>query len=98
MNVSSRKVLVASCKQASKSLKIGNRGISCGTAKQANVTLGNINENVKRLEYAVRGPLVIRAGEIERELKAKSDSSRPFTSVIRANIGDWYVNTFKVNN
>lgn len=90
MNVSSRKVLVASCKQASISLKIGSiRGISCGAARQANVTVDNINENVKRLEYAVRGPLVIRAGEIERELKAKNETSRPFTSVIRANIGDW---------
>jgi len=52
-----------------------------------NVTLDNINENVKRLEYAVRGPLVIRAGEIERELKAGT-TSRPFSAVIRANIGD----------
>ena len=55
--------------------------------RRHNVTLDNINENVKRLEYAVRGPLVIRAGEIERELKS-GKASRPFDSVIRANIGD----------
>lgn len=32
------------------------------------VTLDDINPNVKIMEYAVRGPLVIRAGEIEKEL------------------------------
>jgi alanine transaminase len=39
------------------------------------------------MEYAVRGPIVIRAGEIEKELK-QSNSTRPFDRVIRANIGD----------
>lgn len=39
------------------------------------------------MEYAVRGPIVIRAGEIEKELK-QSNSNRPFDRVIRANIGD----------
>lgn len=33
------------------------------------VTLENMNENIIRLEYAVRGPIVIRAGEIEKELE-----------------------------
>lgn len=33
------------------------------------VTIDNMNENIIRLEYAVRGPLVIRAGEIEKELE-----------------------------
>lgn len=47
----------------------------------------NINENVKRMEYAVRGPLVIRAGQIERELR-EGKSTKPFDQVIRANIGD----------
>lgn len=56
--------------------------------KEPNINLNNINENVKRLEYAVRGPLVIRAGEIERELKSGTGTDRPFNSVIRANIGD----------
>lgn len=51
------------------------------------ISLKNINKNVIKLEYAVRGPLVIRAGEIERELK-ENPSSRPFKEVIRANIGD----------
>lgn len=33
------------------------------------VTLENINPNILKLEYAVRGPLVIRAAEIEKELE-----------------------------
>jgi len=28
-----------------------------------------MNPHVKKMEYAVRGPIVIRAGEIEEELK-----------------------------
>lgn len=32
----------------------------------------NINPFVKNMEYAVRGPIVIRAAEIEQELKAVS--------------------------
>lgn len=33
------------------------------------LTLDSMNPNVIKMEYAVRGPLVIRAGEIEKELK-----------------------------
>ena len=33
------------------------------------LTLDTMNANIKVMEYAVRGPLVIRAGEIETELK-----------------------------
>lgn len=33
------------------------------------LTLENMNPNVKVMEYAVRGPLLIRAGEIEKELE-----------------------------
>lgn len=36
---------------------------------QPTLTLANLNPNVKVMEYAVRGPLVIRAGEIEKELE-----------------------------
>lgn len=47
----------------------------------------NVNQNAVRMEYAVRGPIVIRAGEIEKELQA-GNSNRSFNRVIRANIGD----------
>lgn len=33
------------------------------------VTLENMNPHIKTMEYAVRGPLVIRATEIEKELE-----------------------------
>jgi len=51
------------------------------------LTTDNINQNAIRMEYAVRGPIVIRAGEIERQLR---DGISPgnFDKVIRANIGD----------
>uniref|UniRef100_A0A0M3HN98 alanine transaminase n=1 Tax=Ascaris lumbricoides TaxID=6252 RepID=A0A0M3HN98_ASCLU len=50
------------------------------------LNIGNINPHVKTMEYAVRGPLVIRAVEIEKELD--KGVSKPFKSVIKANIGD----------
>ncbi|CAB3384810.1 Hypothetical predicted protein [Cloeon dipterum] len=50
------------------------------------LTLDNINPCIKTMEYAVRGPLVIRASEIERELQ--QGAKKPFTEVIKANIGD----------
>lgn len=50
------------------------------------VSLDNINPNIKTMEYAVRGPLVIRAGQIEEELR--QGAKKPFKEVTRANIGD----------
>ncbi|CAD5208139.1 unnamed protein product [Bursaphelenchus xylophilus] len=46
----------------------------------------NINPNVKSMEYAVRGPIVIRAVELEKELA--QGVKHPFANVIKANIGD----------
>ncbi|XP_034831209.1 alanine aminotransferase 1 [Maniola hyperantus] len=50
------------------------------------LTVDNINPNIIKLEYAVRGPLVIRATEIMKELE--KGAQKPFKKVIRANIGD----------
>merc|ERR1712106_297435 len=50
------------------------------------VDLENMNPCIKKMEYAVRGPLVIRANAIEKELQ--EGVKKPFDSVIRANIGD----------
>ena len=36
---------------------------------ETQVTLDNMNPCVKKMEYAVRGPLVIRASALEQELK-----------------------------
>ena len=34
------------------------------------LTMENLNPRVIEIEYAVRGPIVIRAGEIEKEIKS----------------------------
>jgi len=48
--------------------------------------INNMNPNIKKMEYAVRGPLVIRATAIEKEIEA--GVKKPFPNVIKANIGD----------
>ncbi|XP_072306802.1 alanine aminotransferase 2-like [Eucyclogobius newberryi] len=50
------------------------------------LTLESMNPNVKKVEYAVRGPIVQRAVQLEKELR--EGAKKPFTEVIRANIGD----------
>lgn len=39
------------------------------TQPQVTLTLDNLNPNIKVMENAVRGPLIIRAMEIEKELE-----------------------------
>lgn len=53
------------------------------------ITIDNINDNIVKMEYAVRGPIPIRAIELIRELK--SGAKKPFDEVIRANIGDCHM-------
>ncbi|XP_054840941.1 alanine aminotransferase 1 isoform X2 [Eublepharis macularius] len=50
------------------------------------LTLESMNPWIKKVEYAVRGPIVKRAVELEKELQ--KGVKKPFTEVIRANIGD----------
>jgi alanine transaminase len=57
-----------------------------GGAGEHVLTMDTLNPHVKAMEYAVRGPIVTRAGQIEKELK--EGVSKPFKNVIRANIGD----------
>ncbi|KAG9474850.1 hypothetical protein GDO78_003361 [Eleutherodactylus coqui] len=45
-----------------------------------------MNPQVRAVEYAVRGAIVLKAGEIERELQ--QGIKKPFSEVIKANIGD----------
>ncbi|XP_055288192.1 alanine aminotransferase 1 isoform X2 [Moschus berezovskii] len=54
--------------------------------KEKVLTLDSMNPCVRRVEYAVRGPIVQRALELEQELH--QGVKKPFTEVIRANIGD----------
>ncbi|XP_043547018.1 alanine aminotransferase 2-like [Chiloscyllium plagiosum] len=59
-----------------------------GVARGPNkvLTLESMNQQIKKVEYAVRGPIVLRAMEIEKELQ--QGVSKPFSEVIKANIGD----------
>ena len=41
------------------------------------LTVDNMNPNVRRVEYAVRGPIVQRAMQIEKELKEVRTSAVP---------------------
>ena len=56
--------------KAARKLLQGPSGAQLVACKRWKVlSLENINPHVKKMEYAVRGPIVIRAGEIEQELK-----------------------------
>ncbi|KAM9860829.1 alanine aminotransferase 2 [Aulostomus maculatus] len=57
-----------------------------GTTRARTLTMETLNPQVKAVEYAVRGPIVIKAGDIERRLQ--EGVKQPFTEVIKANIGD----------
>jgi alanine transaminase len=50
------------------------------------LTMETLNPNIKTMEYAVRGPIVTRAAEIDKELK--QGTKKQFEQVIMANIGD----------
>ena len=34
------------------------------------LTLDSMNPNIKKVEYAVRGPIVVRAGALKKELQS----------------------------
>ncbi|XP_072169047.1 alanine aminotransferase 1-like [Diadema setosum] len=58
-----------------------------GHTKRGKVlSLETMNPHIRVMEYAVRGPIVQRATQLQKELE-KGDS-KPFTSVIKCNIGD----------
>ncbi|VDD79448.1 unnamed protein product [Mesocestoides corti] len=50
------------------------------------LSVKDINPNMRRLEYAVRGPIVQLANELEKGLL--SGEKKAFDSIIRCNIGD----------
>ncbi|XP_067935095.1 alanine aminotransferase 1-like [Watersipora subatra] len=54
--------------------------------EEAVLTVDTMNSNVKEMQYAVRGPIVGLAAEVESELENGQD--KPFKEVVRANIGD----------
>jgi len=46
---------------------------SMATSRGRVLTMDTLNPNVRAMEYAVRGPIVVRAAEIEKELATVSD-------------------------
>lgn len=82
--------LIKEIRVAGASLTSGRQVHSSRSTEMANnnktLTLENMNPNIKQMEYAVRGPLVIRAVQLESELK--QGEKKPFTEVLKANIGD----------
>ncbi|XP_062543801.1 alanine aminotransferase 1-like [Armigeres subalbatus] len=88
------KVAVATASKPSVSRKIRNLPSAAATriaesSKQTyepRVKLDNINPAIVRMEYVVRGEVLMRAGVIEKELE--QGIQKPFKEVIRASIGD----------
>ena len=73
--------------------QVGRQFLNCATRQNLrlcrgakSLTMENMNPSVKLMEYAVRGPIVQRAVQIQDELAAGKE--KPFTEVVRANIGD----------
>lgn len=46
------------------------------TSREKILTLESMNPQVKAVEYAVRGPIVLKAGEIEKELRKVRRAAR----------------------
>lgn len=66
---------------------MASRNVSGGAALYQKVlTLDSMNPHIKKVEYAVRGPIVVKAAAIKRELE--QGGKKPFKEVISANIGD----------
>ena len=49
--------------------KLSSSAVTMESAPMPSITLDNMNPAIKKMEYAVRGPLVIRATALEKELE-----------------------------
>ena len=78
MSVGARRLLLAyrlSGRQLSANfVPVQTCQLSTSIMDQRVITLDNMNPFVKKMEYAVRGPLVIRATALEKELQAVSSA------------------------
>ncbi|KAJ2520459.1 alanine transaminase [Coemansia sp. RSA 2049] len=52
------------------------------------LTLDTMNQNIRTMEYAVRGAIPIRAEELREELKTQPPGTLPFKEIIACNIGN----------
>lgn len=49
---------------------VDSKSFSCNSAAYAKIlTLDSMNPHIKKVEYAVRGPIVLKAGMIKKELQ-----------------------------
>jgi alanine transaminase len=51
-------------------------------------TSSTMNANIRRAEYAVRGPIVVKADEINRQLQTNPNHKFPFKDLVYCNIGN----------
>ena len=56
--------------------------------QQKSLTIDNINQNVRKAKYAVRGELAVKSEEYRAKLQKGEGKDLPFDSVISANIGN----------
>lgn len=71
---------------ASRKTEIMSQQMRNGCSSTSLLNIDNMNPNVKQVEYAVRGPIVIKASELQQELA--QGVKKPFDTIIKANIGD----------
>ncbi|KAJ2514680.1 alanine transaminase, partial [Coemansia sp. RSA 2049] len=50
------------------------------------LTLDTMNQNIRTMEYAVRGAIPIRAEELREELETQPPGTLPFKQIIACNI------------
>lgn len=65
---------------------IQNRFFSNSERKKS-LTVDNINQNVRKAQYAVRGELAVKSEQYRAQLAKGEGKDLPFDSVISANIG-----------
>lgn len=61
---------------------------SSSSAKQRSLNIDNVNQNVRKAKYAVRGELAVKSEEYRAKLQKGEGKDLPFDSVISANIGN----------
>lgn len=64
-----------------------NRLFSSSERKKS-LNIENINQNVRRAQYAVRGELAVKSEQYRAQLANGEGKDLPFDSVISANIGE----------
>lgn len=68
-------------------MSLGNLSPLAESSNMKVLNIGSMNPDIKRVEYAVRGEIAIRAEQLRQQLE-KKPGSLPFTNVINSNIGN----------